>query len=163
MGSSFLTRDGPRPPALGEQSQSLLLLLLLLSRFSRVWLCATPSRAAYQAPPSMEFSRQEYWSGVPLPSPLSHCTTREIPSFDPLNADLQSNMGLCVSYSSPSLHETFSLMILSSLNLKEGGGEKRMRKRSGIRWVEKEEEDRRQEDITPTKIWKSENRCMIGN
>ena len=26
--------------------------------------------AAYQAPPSMEFSRQEYWSGVPLPSPL---------------------------------------------------------------------------------------------
>ena len=38
-----------------------------------------------------------------------------------------------------------------------------MRKRSGIRWVEKEEEDRRQEDITPTKIWKSENRCMIGN
>ena len=111
----------------------------------------------------MGFSRQEYWSGVPLPSPLSHCTAREIPSFDPLNADLQSNMGLCVSYSSPPLHETFSLMILSSLNLKEEGGEKRMRKRSGMWGMEKEEEDRRQEDITPTKIWKLENRCMIGN
>ena len=95
---------------------SILLLLLLLSRFSRVWLCnpiagsppgspvpgilqartlewvaisfsnawrwkvkgkslslfrpsATPWTAAYQAPPPMGFSRQEYWSGVPLPSP----------------------------------------------------------------------------------------------
>ena len=41
---------------------------LLLSRFSRVRLCATPQTAAHQAPPSMGFSRQEYWSGVPLPS-----------------------------------------------------------------------------------------------
>ena len=31
---------------------------------------ATPWTVAYQAPPSMGFSRQEYWSGVPLPSPL---------------------------------------------------------------------------------------------
>ena len=92
------------------------MLLLLLSRFSRVWLCATPQTAAhqasrpwdslgkntgvgchflpqcmkvkierevaqscltlatpwtaaYQAPPSMGFSRQKYWSGVPLPFP----------------------------------------------------------------------------------------------
>ena len=37
--------------------------------FSRVRLLATPWTAAYQAPPSMGFSRQEYWSGVPLPSP----------------------------------------------------------------------------------------------
>ena len=37
---------------------------------SRVWLLATPWTAAYQAPPSMEFSRQEYWSGVPFPSLL---------------------------------------------------------------------------------------------
>ena len=33
---------------------------------------ATPWTAAYQAPPSMGFSRQEYWSGVPLPSPCLH-------------------------------------------------------------------------------------------
>ena len=45
-----------------------LLLLLLLSRFSRLRLCATPWTIAYQDPPSMGFSRQEYWSGVPLPS-----------------------------------------------------------------------------------------------
>ena len=37
--------------------------------FSRVRLCVTPWTAAYQAPPSMGFSRQEYWSGVPLPFP----------------------------------------------------------------------------------------------
>ena len=37
---------------------------------SRVRLLATPWAAAYQAPPSMGFSRQEYWSGGPLPSPL---------------------------------------------------------------------------------------------
>ena len=36
---------------------------------SRVQLCVTPWTAAYQAPPSMGFSRQEYWSGVPSPSP----------------------------------------------------------------------------------------------
>ena len=37
---------------------------------SRVWLLATPWTAAYQAPPSMGFSRQEYWNRVPLPSPI---------------------------------------------------------------------------------------------
>ena len=37
---------------------------------SRVRLLATPWTAAYQAPPSMGFSRQEYWSGLPLPSLL---------------------------------------------------------------------------------------------
>ena len=36
---------------------------------SRVRLLATPWTPAYQAPLSMRFSRQEYWSGVPLPSP----------------------------------------------------------------------------------------------
>ena len=39
---------------------------------SRVRLFATPWTAAYQAPPPMGFSRQEYWSGVPLPSPDNH-------------------------------------------------------------------------------------------
>ena len=38
-------------------------------RESRVRLFATPWTAAYQAPPSMGFARQEYWSGVPSPSP----------------------------------------------------------------------------------------------
>ena len=51
-------------------STFLLLLLLLLSHFSRVRLCATPSTAAHQAPPSLGFSRQEHWSGLPFPSPM---------------------------------------------------------------------------------------------
>ena len=46
---------------------------------SRVRLFATPWTAAYQAPPSMGFSRQEYWSGVPSPSPDTDVyTTRSI-------------------------------------------------------------------------------------
>ena len=47
-----------------------LLLLLLLSCFSCVRLCVTPEMATHQAPPSLGFSRQEYWSGLPFPSPL---------------------------------------------------------------------------------------------
>ena len=50
----------------------LLLLLLLLSCFSCVRLCVTPYMAAYQAPPSLGFSRQEHWSGLPFPSPMLH-------------------------------------------------------------------------------------------
>ena len=46
------------------------MLLLLLSRFSRVRLCATPETAAHQAPPSLGLSRQEHWSGLPFPSPV---------------------------------------------------------------------------------------------
>ena len=46
----------------------LLLLLLLLSHFSHVRLCATPQMAAHQAPLSLGFSRQERWSGLPFPS-----------------------------------------------------------------------------------------------
>ena len=45
---------------------------------SHVWLLATPWTAAYQAPLSMRFSRQEYWSGVPLPSPAYN---HYLPSF----------------------------------------------------------------------------------
>ena len=50
--------------------QLSLLLLLLLSCFSRVRLCATPETAAHQAPPFLRFSRQEHWSGLPFPSPM---------------------------------------------------------------------------------------------
>ena len=103
-------------------SDFILLLLLLLSHFSRVRLCATsetvahqaprpwdspgkntgvgchfllqrvkvkslsrvqpsatPWTAAFQAPPSMGFSRQEYWRGVPLPSPLGDPSCPQCP------------------------------------------------------------------------------------
>ena len=55
-----------------QQSNSAIhniCMLLLLSHFSRVRLFATPCTVARQAPLSMGFSRQEYWSGLPFPSP----------------------------------------------------------------------------------------------
>ena len=42
----------------------------LLSHFSHVRLCVTPQTAAHQAPPFLGFSRQEYWNGLPFPSPM---------------------------------------------------------------------------------------------
>ena len=50
--------------------ECLAALLLLLNCFSHVWLCATPQTAAHLAPPSLVFSRQEHWSGLPWPSPM---------------------------------------------------------------------------------------------
>ena len=58
---------------------------------SHVWLFATPWTAAYQAPPSMGFSRQEYWSGVPLPSPTG-------PQIS------QHNIQLCLRYNAELLN-----------------------------------------------------------
>ena len=49
-----------------------LLQCMKLKSLSCARLLATPWTAAYQAPPSLGFSRQEYWSGVPLPSPVIH-------------------------------------------------------------------------------------------
>ena len=75
-------RDGSPPGSPGPgilQARTLEWVAISLSNawkwkvkvtsLSRVRLLATPWTAAYQAPPSMGFSRQEYWSGVPLPSP----------------------------------------------------------------------------------------------
>ena len=58
----FFTSEPPGSPEL---------MLLLLSRFSGVWLCVTPETAAHQASPSLGFSRQEHWSGLPFPSPMN--------------------------------------------------------------------------------------------
>ena len=66
------------------------LLLLLLSHFSRVRLCATPYMAAHQAPPSLGFSRQEHWSGLPFPSPMreSEVTQSCLTLSDPMDCSL---------------------------------------------------------------------------
>ena len=66
------------------------MLLLLLSRFSRVWLCVTPQTAAHQAPPSLGFSRQEHWSGLPFPSPMHESeAAQSCPTLsDPMNCSL---------------------------------------------------------------------------
>ena len=49
---------------------------------SRAQLLSTPWTAAYQAPPPMGFSRQEYWSGVPLPSPIPGAMTSQLQVLD---------------------------------------------------------------------------------
>ena len=54
---------------------------------SRVRLFVTPWTVAYQAPPSMGFSRQEYWSGVPFPSPGD----LPDPGIEPRSPTLQAN------------------------------------------------------------------------
>ena len=59
----------------------------MLSRFSRVRLCATPQMAAHQAPPSLGFSRQEYWSGLPFPSPGNLPN----PGTEPVSAALRAD------------------------------------------------------------------------
>ena len=56
--------------SLGSHSTSQTSLMLMLSHFSHVRLCATPEMAAHQASPSLGFSRQEHWSGLPFPSPM---------------------------------------------------------------------------------------------
>ena len=64
------TRKSLIQPCSSKASFLWCLLLLLLSHFSRVWLCVTPKTAAHQAPSSLELSRQEHWSGLPFPSPV---------------------------------------------------------------------------------------------
>ena len=59
-----------------KRKKHTMKILLLLSRFSRVQLCATPQTAAHQAPLSTGFSRREYWSGLPFPSPMKILTSR---------------------------------------------------------------------------------------
>ena len=51
----------------------LLLILCCCCRFSRVQLFVTPETVAHQAPLSLGFSRQKYWSGFPFPSPMHAC------------------------------------------------------------------------------------------
>ena len=75
---------------------------MLLSRFSRVQLCATPWTAVHQAPPSMGFSRQEYWSGVPFPSPQNE-----------IELSLKIKIALTVGYT---MHIFTYLLVLLSLD-----------------------------------------------
>ena len=92
----------------------------LLSHFSRVWLCATPQTAAHQAPPSLGFSRQEHWSGLPFSSPVHESEkvkvkllSRVWPLATPWTAAFQAppSMGF-------SRQEYWSAVSLPSLELK---------------------------------------------
>ena len=84
------------------------MLLLLLSRFSRVWLCATPLVEAHQALLSLGFSRQEHWSGLPCPSPMHEMKSeREVAQSCPTLSDP-------MDYSLPgsSVHGIFQARVL---------------------------------------------------
>ena len=52
-----------------QETEYALKVKVKVKSLSRVRLFATPWTVAYQAPPSLGFSRQEYWSGLPFPSP----------------------------------------------------------------------------------------------
>ena len=66
---------------------------------SRVQLCATSQRAAHQAPPSLGFSRQERWSGLPFPSPMRESEVSQscLTPSDPMNCSLPGSSvhGIC--------------------------------------------------------------------
>ena len=82
-----------------QKSAASSSLLLLLSHFSRVRLCAAPQTAAHQAPPSLGFSRQEHWSGLPFPSPslpLVHSFSEKLSSKQPTS---QPNLAYCIAES----------------------------------------------------------------
>jgi len=64
------TRDQIAKHPLDHQKSKSVPEKHLLSRFSRVRLCATQWKAAHQASLSLGFSRQEHWSGLPFPSPM---------------------------------------------------------------------------------------------
>ena len=59
----------------------------MLSHFTHARLSATPWTVAYQAPPSMGFSRQDYWSGLPFPSPED----LPDPGIEPRSPSLQAD------------------------------------------------------------------------
>ena len=90
-----------------------LVLLLPLSHFSRVRLCATPQMAAHQAPLSLGFSRQEHWSGLPFPSPMrerkseSEVAQSCLTLSDPMDCSLPGS----------SVHGIFQARILEGLDL----------------------------------------------
>ena len=92
---------------------------------SRVWLLATPWTAAYQAPASMGFSRQEYWSGVPLPAPkylynmlykLAYCLPHRVPFFPFFFFCWQCPAACGILVPSPGIKPVPSTMEVQTLN-----------------------------------------------
>ena len=81
-----------------------------MKSLSRVRLFATPWTVVYKAPLSMEFSRQEYWSGLPFPSPgdLPH------PGIKPRSPALQADALLSEPPSHPSFKKGFPNVTIRS-------------------------------------------------
>ena len=77
---------------------------MLLSHFSHVRVCATLWMIAHQAPQSLGFSRKEYWSGLPLPSPV-YLPYPEVEPESPVSPALASGF-FTTSTTIPSAHGT---------------------------------------------------------
>ena len=102
-----------------------LLQCMKVKSLSCVWLFVTPWTAAYQAPPSMGFPRQEYWRGVPLPSQTLHVL---IYTF---SGTLHVHLILIAALKNSQLHRNqrqCNLPIMSQLGWKE------LRVRSSFSW-----------------------------
>ena len=95
---------------------------------SCVQLLGTPRTVAHQAPPSMGFSRQEYWSGLPLPSPFSHLSSQypcvqschvEPSRYFPQYSKLSQVTAFCLILSLSKLPSiSYFLFFFQALNLK---------------------------------------------
>ena len=85
---------------------------------SHVQLSVTPWTAAYQAPPSMGFSRQEYWSGVPLPSPQKASMYLKNGSFLSAFVRFQQRLKLLFYYFLPSVGSLFERDLVLRLGAK---------------------------------------------
>ena len=84
----------------GYRSVSSVIICVYISRFCRVQPCAIPWTIAQQAPLSMDFSRQEHWSGLPVPSP----------GIEPSSPALQANSLSSVTRKFVTTCATFHLM-----------------------------------------------------
>ena len=100
----FFTTEPPGKPYHWDWSN--------VNLFSRVWLFATRWTVAYQAPQSMEFFRQEGWSGLPFPSPGD----LPDPGVEPRFLALQANTSLSEPPGKPYHWDRYSLILMNSWN-----------------------------------------------
>ena len=95
---------------------------------SRVELFVTPWTVAYQAPPSMGFSRQEYWNGLPFPSPADLPDSGIEPGFPALEAD-------ALTSEPPGKTEDTVLSVIHKLT----NGNKHLPSTTSTEWIDKYE------------------------
>ena len=107
------------------QCMKVVVQMHKLKSLSRVQLLATPGTVAYQAPLSMGFSRQEYWSGLPFPSPLNGHEFEQTPGDGEGQGSLAFNLSLIWSPAAFKLvyvlfagpHHSLSLPLLSGTTI----------------------------------------------
>ena len=118
-------------PSLIFKNYISFMLLLLLCHVSRVRLCVTPETAAHQAPPSLGFSRQEHWSGLPFPSPMHESENEsEVAQWCPTLSDPMD-----CSPPGSSVHGIFQAGVLEWGAIAFSFGKLRLRYIPGVSWI----------------------------